>query len=133
MMQKVIKVHYDVVVVGGGLSGLCAALASARNGSQTALIQDRPVLGGNASSEIRMHVCGASDGMKKPWLSEGGILHDQIELLKNGATVARKYIKDNVQRLVKVSFEPAACDTIKIHFLKTWGDACVRVFEVRAY
>ena len=87
MMQKVIKVHYDVVVVGGGLSGLCAALASARNGSQTALIQDRPVLGGNASSEIRMHVCGASDGMKKPWLSEGGILHEFM--------LSNKYVNDS--------------------------------------
>ena len=48
---------YDVVVVGGGLSGMCAAIASARNEAQTALIHARHVLGGNASGEIRMHVC----------------------------------------------------------------------------
>lgn len=51
----------DLCVVGGGLAGMCAAIAAARGGSTVALIQDRPVLGGNASSEIRMWVCG-SDG-----------------------------------------------------------------------
>ncbi len=49
----------DFCVVGGGLAGLSAALAAARRGARTALIQDRPVLGGNASSEIRMWICGA--------------------------------------------------------------------------
>lgn len=46
-------------VVGGGMSGLCAAIAAARNGVKTILVQDRPVLGGNASSEVRMWICGA--------------------------------------------------------------------------
>lgn len=49
----------DLCVVGGGLSGLCCAVAASRHGIKTVLVQDRPVLGGNASSEIRMHVCGA--------------------------------------------------------------------------
>ena len=49
----------DFCVVGGGLAGLCASIAAARNGIHVALIQDRPILGGNASSEIRMWVCGA--------------------------------------------------------------------------
>ena len=55
------KLNYstDFCVVGGGLSGLCAALAAARHGIKTVLIQDRPMLGGNASSEVRMWVCGA--------------------------------------------------------------------------
>lgn len=49
----------DVCVVGGGLAGICAAVSAARNGAVTALVQDRPMLGGNASSEIRMWICGA--------------------------------------------------------------------------
>ena len=69
---------YDVVVVGGGLSGVCAALAAARHGARTAIVQDRPMFGGNASSEIRMHVCGASENQKKPELEEGGILHELL-------------------------------------------------------
>lgn len=51
--------HADFCVVGGGLAGLCAAISAARKGITTVLMHDRPVLGGNASSEIRMWVCGA--------------------------------------------------------------------------
>lgn len=75
-MKKIITEHYDFLVVGGGFTGLCAAIASARGGAKTALVHDRPVLGGNGSSEIRMHICGASAGMRKPELSEGGIIHE---------------------------------------------------------
>ena len=49
----------DLCIIGGGLTGLCAAIAAAREGTKVVLIQDRPVLGGNASSEIRMWVRGA--------------------------------------------------------------------------
>ncbi len=49
----------DFVVIGGGMAGVCAALAAARNGLSVILVQDRSVLGGNASSEIRMHIVGA--------------------------------------------------------------------------
>ena len=69
---------YDVVVVGGGLSGMCAAIAAARHGARTALIQGRHVFGGNASGEIRMHICGASESMAKPDLEEGGILYEMM-------------------------------------------------------
>ena len=51
--------HVDFCVVGGGLAGLCAAVATARHGAKVALMQERPMLGGNASSEVRMWVCGA--------------------------------------------------------------------------
>lgn len=75
-MKNITTLNFDFVVVGGGLTGLCAAIAAARGGAKTALIHDRPVLGGNASSEIRMHICGANSNMKKPELSEGGIVHE---------------------------------------------------------
>ncbi|MGQ9729771.1 MAG: FAD-dependent oxidoreductase [Candidatus Zipacnadales bacterium] len=68
--------EYDVVVVGGGLAGVCAAIAAARHGARTALIQDRPVLGGNSSSEIRMHVCGADYSGNRPNTRETGILEE---------------------------------------------------------
>lgn len=69
-----VQKHYDVVVVGGGMSGLCAAIASARHGANTALVQDRSVYGGNASSETRMHISGASCHWGKKNAAETGIL-----------------------------------------------------------
>ncbi|HHW49650.1 MAG TPA: FAD-dependent oxidoreductase [Clostridiaceae bacterium] len=74
--RKVINKKYDVVAVGGGMSGICAAIASARHGAKTALIQNRPVLGGNASSEIRMHICGADCHGTRPDARETGILEE---------------------------------------------------------
>jgi len=50
--------QYDFVVVGGGIAGTCASLAAARRGATVALIQDRPVLGGNNSSEVRVWLGG---------------------------------------------------------------------------
>ena len=50
----------DLLVAGGGMAGVCCALAAARLGTKVVLVQDRAVLGGNASSEIRMHIVGAT-------------------------------------------------------------------------
>ncbi|NQX67254.1 FAD-dependent oxidoreductase [Paenibacillus alba] len=58
--MKIIQETYDVVVCGGGLAGFCAAVSSARNGANTCLIQDRPVFGGNSSSEVRVTPHGAA-------------------------------------------------------------------------
>ncbi len=52
------ELAFDVVIVGGGMSGCGAALAARRKGLKVALIQDRPVFGGNASEEIRVHTLG---------------------------------------------------------------------------
>lgn len=68
----------DVVVVGGGMAGVCASLAAARNGSSVVLVQDRSVLGGNASSEVRMHIVGADTHHQneKGEARESGILEE---------------------------------------------------------
>ncbi|MCU0780960.1 MAG: FAD-dependent oxidoreductase, partial [Akkermansiaceae bacterium] len=50
--------RFDCVIAGGGIAGCCAAIAAARSGLRVALIQDRPVLGGNASQEIRVATRG---------------------------------------------------------------------------
>lgn len=80
-MKKIRYEEYEFAVIGGGMSGLSAALAASRHGVKTVLVHARPVLGGNASSEIRMHICGADENGHKPNLTEGGILHEI--LLKN--------------------------------------------------
>lgn len=79
--EKIRQKNFEFAVIGGGMSGLCAAIAAARHGVKTVLVHNRPVLGGNASSEIRMHICGADENGHKPHLTEGGILHEI--LLKN--------------------------------------------------
>ena len=58
-MLQTKKLTCDLCVVGGGLSGMVAAISAAREGLRVVLMHERPVLGGNASSEIRMWICGA--------------------------------------------------------------------------
>lgn len=58
--MKTSALHTDILIAGGGIAGVCCALAAARTGVRVILCQDRPVLGGNASSEIRMHMVGAN-------------------------------------------------------------------------
>ncbi|OCT14826.1 hypothetical protein A8709_11700 [Paenibacillus pectinilyticus] len=65
---------YDVVVCGGGLAGFCAAVASARHGARTCLVQDRPVFGGNSSSEVRVTPHGA--GAFHVYAKETGIISE---------------------------------------------------------
>lgn len=63
-------------VVGGGMAGICVALAAARHGQQVVLIHDRPVPGGNASSECRVHIQGADRNNGIPNMRETGILEE---------------------------------------------------------
>ncbi len=75
-MREVQEMTFDFIVVGGGMAGICGAIAAARKGISTALIHNRPVLGGNASSEIRMHICGADHHMSVPNARETGVLEE---------------------------------------------------------
>ncbi|MDF2192711.1 FAD-dependent oxidoreductase [Paraflavitalea sp. CAU 1676] len=76
LMNK--KMEADLVVVGGGLSGVCCAITAAREGCKVVLVQDRPVLGGNSSSEVRLWVLGATShmGNNNRWAREGGVIDE---------------------------------------------------------
>lgn len=67
-------VQKAITVIGGGLAGVCAAIAAARLGQQVALVQNRPVLGGNSSSEVRVWVCGATAHGTNRYARETGIM-----------------------------------------------------------
>jgi hypothetical protein len=77
---KEISLDADLVVVGGGLAGTCCAITAAREGANVILIQDRPVLGGNASSEIRLWMLGATShmGNNNRWAREGGVVDEIV-------------------------------------------------------
>ena len=68
----------DLVIVGGGVAGTCCAVTAARAGVRVILVQDRPVLGGNASSEVRLWILGATAhmGNNNRWSREGGVIDE---------------------------------------------------------
>lgn len=71
-----VTLECDVLVAGGGLAGVCAAVSAARHGAKVVLVQDRSRLGGNSSSEVKMHVVGANSHKARPGWREGGLLEE---------------------------------------------------------
>ncbi len=82
---------FDLVVVGGGVAGTAAALTAARQGLKVALIQDRPVLGGNNSSEVRVHLGGRINLDPYPKL---GDVVNEIAPLRGGNAQPGDYYED---------------------------------------
>jgi hypothetical protein len=74
--MTLVDLSCDVFVSGGGMAGVCAAIAAARNGAKVVLIQDRSRLGGNASSEVKMHIVGADIHGGRPGWREGGLIEE---------------------------------------------------------
>lgn len=83
---------FDFVVVGGGMAGTCAAISAARLGVRVALIQDRPVLGGNNSSEVRVHL-GARINLE-PYPSLGNLVNE-IGPTRGGNSQPEDYYEDD--------------------------------------
>ena len=99
MFEKTIEKEYDVVVVGAGFAGICAAIAAARNGAATALVTDRPVLGGNGSSEIRVPPRGAATPDRNLWGKETGLI-EEITLRIFQLSGAREYRWSQIDRVL---------------------------------
>lgn len=72
------QLYTELAIVGGGISGVCTAITAARKGVKVVLVQDRPVLGGNASSEVRLWILGATShmGNNNRWSREGGVIDE---------------------------------------------------------
>ncbi|MBR3085365.1 MAG: FAD-dependent oxidoreductase [Kiritimatiellae bacterium] len=129
----------DLCVVGGGLAGMLAAIAAARRGASVALMHDRPVLGGNASSEVRMWICG-SEGRN---LHETGIIEEL--LLDNAAfNPDRNYslwdsvlygavaTQPGVELLLNCSCNSAEMDGSRIVSVTGWQTTTQRWQKVKA-
>jgi hypothetical protein len=97
----------DLVIVGGGLAGTCCAITAARHGIKVTLVQDRPVLGGNGSSEVRLWILGATShmGNNNRWAREGGVVDEILveNLYRNPE--GNPLILDTIL-IEKVSLEP---------------------------
>ena len=122
-----LKHEAEFCVVGGGLSGMAAAIAAARHGVKTVLIQDRPVLGGNASSEIRMWVCGARGRDNR----ETGIIEEILleNLYRNpmrnytmwdAILWAKVRYQENLKLLLNCSCNDLVMDGDRIRSVKAW-------------
>ncbi len=75
---KATTLSADLTIVGGGMAGVCCAITAARAGITVVLLQDRPVLGGNSSSEVRLWILGATShmGNNNRWAREGGVIDE---------------------------------------------------------
>ena len=125
--MKTLNYKTDLCVIGGGLSGLCCAISAARGGIKTVLIHDRAVLGGNASEEIRMWVCGAHGKDNR----ETGII-EEITLENFYRNPSSNYsvwsailyekavCEENLTLLLNSSCLDADMDGTKIKSVKAW-------------
>ncbi len=125
--MRTIQYTTDLCVVGGGMSGLCCAIAATRHGIKVVLIHDRAVLGGNASSEIRMWICGCHGEDNR----ETGII-EEIILENFYQNPAHKYSlwdsvlyqkamgEDNLTLLLNSSCLDCTMDGEKIISVKAW-------------
>ncbi len=125
---KNLEFDTEIVVCGGGLSGVCAAVAAARHGSQVILIQDRPMLGGNTSSEMRMGIVG----VKEDQCQEAGILEEmqcrnfyynplQRYTLWDDVIYSTVIEEPNIKLLLNTSVEDVVMDGDKIAAVKCWN------------
>jgi len=125
--MRTIEHKTDFCVVGGGLAGLSAAVTAARHGAKVVLMQDRPVLGGNASSEIRMWVCGAHGAnMRETGLVEE-IRLDNIYRNRNfnfsiwdSILYEKARFEPNLTLLLNCSCNAAEMDGDRIKTVKGW-------------
>ncbi len=133
------KLTCDLCVIGAGLSGSFAALAAARHGAKVILVQDRPMPGGNASSEIRMWVRGA----KGPYARESGLISEMEErnihynpTLVPSLSDANLYgmlaENENITALYNASCMDAKTDGSRITSVFVWQTTTYTQYEIEA-
>lgn len=133
---------YEVAVIGGGAAGICAAVAAARNGSKTVLIQDRPVLGGNASSEMRVHLNGVNNikgkAERETGIIEEILLHNRFENEQESFPVFDHVLYDfvvrepNLELMLNTQAIEAVMDGDKIKSALCWQSTTESLYTINA-
>ena len=90
---------FDFVVIGGGMAGTCAAISAARLGLKVALVQDRPILGGNNSSEVRVHLGGRIN--LEPYPNLGNLVNEIGPSKEGNARPYENYEDDKKMKAVR--------------------------------
>lgn len=118
--------NYDLVVVGGGIAGMSAAVSAARLGCRVALIQNRPILGGNNSSEVRVHLGGALDVGPYPRL---GWMQKEFGPTREGNARPPEYYEDE-RKLDWVRNEPGVKLFLNLHVNEVETDTAGMILSV---
>lgn len=124
----------DIVIVGGGMAGTCCAIQAAREGIKVVLVQDRPVLGGNASSEVRLWILGATShmGNNNRWAREGGVI-DEILLENAYRNKEGNPVLIDAIILEKVIEEPNITLLLNTTVLEASKESSNRIASVKAF
>jgi len=141
-----VELDADLAVAGGGLAGVCAAITAARAGIRVVLIQDRPVLGGNSSSEVRLWILGATShmGNNNRWAREGGVIDEILvenmhrnpegnPLILDTILLEKVISEPNITLLLNTAvhdLEKSDADTISS--LRAWCSQNSTVYRVKA-
>ncbi|NQU43387.1 FAD-dependent oxidoreductase [bacterium] len=125
--MREMKHQVDFCVVGGGLAGMCAAISAARHGAKVAIMQDRPVFGGNASSEIRMWVCGArgkdtrETGIVQELMLENWYRNSEhVYSIWDSVLYEKVRFEPNITMMLNCSCNQAEMDGNRIKSIKGW-------------
>ena len=135
---KEVSLEGDFVVAGGGLAGVCAAVSAARHGADVILIQDRPVLGGNASSEMRMGIVG----VLKDQYTEAGLL-EEMQLRNFYYNPLQRYTmwddviystvisEPRIKLLLNTSVEDVIMDGDRIAAVRCWNGNAYTKYTIK--
>ncbi len=141
--MKKLNHEFDFCVVGGGMAGVCAAVSAARHGAKVAIVQDRPMFGGNSSSEVRVHVCGADRHGQIKNMRETGILEEiRLDNLRRNHVKSfsiwdtvlyeKVMMEPNIRYFLNCSILDAKMDGKKIESVTGWQTTAQTYHTIKA-
>lgn len=129
----------ELCVVGGGIAGICTALSAARHGVKTVLVQDRAMLGGNASSEMRVWICGAhGEDNRETGIVEELMLENYYQnpgmkySIWDAMLFEKVYYQENLTLLLNTSCLDAKMKGKTISEIKAWQSNCETWHKIKA-